>query len=279
MHERADGDIAKRQRIARPDVRVFPRLDRVAHLKPHGRDNVTLLSIRVVQESDAGRAVGIVLNSSHLGGNPILVAAEVNQPVHPLVTATSMPRRDPPLVVAPARRLERHDERLFGLRLGNLFKGVHRHAPAARGRRLVLFDRHSKHSLATLVELVVPPAYKPSKISMRSPSASCTMAFFRSGRRPSKRPILLPFPGMRLVLTLTTLTPKISSTARFTCVLVALSATSKVYLFCSICLVLSSVTSGRMITSRGSISRAPPRSSRPHLSLRSPCCGERHRTH
>ena len=61
--------------------------------RPFGRHDVPLLAVRVVQQRDAGRAIRIVLDRIDLGRHAILVAAEIDQPQLPLVTAAAKPVR------------------------------------------------------------------------------------------------------------------------------------------------------------------------------------------
>src|SRR5690606_35588102 len=95
--------------------------------------------------------------------------------------------------------------------------------------------------------------YRPSMMGIRSPSRRVTTAFFHSGVRPSVRPRRRTFPGTLLVFTFTTLTLKICSMACLICVLVARRSTSKVYWLASMAPVVFSVTTGRLMTSCGSI--------------------------
>ena len=50
----------------------------IAGLQPVGRQDVALLAVDVMQQGDAARAVRIVLDRVDLGGNPVLVAAEID---------------------------------------------------------------------------------------------------------------------------------------------------------------------------------------------------------
>ena len=61
----------------------------VARLQAVRGQDVALLAVDVVQQGDAGRAVRIVLDRIDLGRNAVLVAAEVDQPVRPLVAAAA----------------------------------------------------------------------------------------------------------------------------------------------------------------------------------------------
>src|SRR5262249_20593243 len=70
----------------------------------------------------------------------------------------------------------------------------------------------------------------PSTSSVRSPGASCTIAFFQPRDRPWVRPRRFGFGRTLETRTLATETSKISSTACATCVLWTRSSTLNVYL-------------------------------------------------
>ena len=56
--------------------------------RPFGGDNVTLLAVGIMQQGNPGRAIRIVLDRIDLGGDAVLVAAKVDQPVTLLMPAT-----------------------------------------------------------------------------------------------------------------------------------------------------------------------------------------------
>src|SRR5205807_6978885 len=89
VNHRADGDGPKRERVAGPDVGALARLQLVAHPKPLPRKDVALLPVGVVEQRDASRAVGVVLDVGHLGRDAVLVAAEVD-PAEPSLVAAAL---------------------------------------------------------------------------------------------------------------------------------------------------------------------------------------------
>src|SRR5207302_4902034 len=86
-------DVAERQRVAGTDLRALAALQHVADLHPGRGDDVALLAVEVVEQRDAGVAVGVVLDGGHLGRHAVLAALEVDDAVTLLVAATSVPRR------------------------------------------------------------------------------------------------------------------------------------------------------------------------------------------
>ena len=126
----AERDEPQRQVVARLDVGVARRQHGVADLQPVGAEDVALLAVRVVQERDARRAVRIVLDARHLGGDAELVAAEVDDPEAALVATAPEARGDATVVVAAARPGQRRGERL--LRACSPARA--RRSPGRRGR-------------------------------------------------------------------------------------------------------------------------------------------------
>src|SRR5216683_3714240 len=131
------------------------------------------------------------------------------------------------LVIAPSMLLQLHYQRFLRLRFSNLLECRNRHTTTSRRCWSVLSNWH----------LSTPYALNAS---IDSPSARVTIAFFHSraskgrGAEPLRR-IIRCFPGMRMILTATTFTLKIVSTARRTSILFASNATLKVYWLCFSC--------------------------------------------
>ena len=95
-------DVAERHRVARLDVGVAARDDRVADLQAVGREDVALLAVDVVEERDARGAVRVVLDRRDLGRDADLVALPVDDAVALLVAAAAEADGDAAVVVATA---------------------------------------------------------------------------------------------------------------------------------------------------------------------------------
>src|SRR5439155_23495799 len=86
----------------------------------------------------------------HRARDAELVPLEIDQPVLALVPAAAPPHRDVPVVVAPARLLDRLEQRLLGRRPRNLGEIRDRAEARALRDRLELSNTHYPSSLEDL---------------------------------------------------------------------------------------------------------------------------------
>src|SRR3546814_9661882 len=103
MDDGADRDGAQRHRVARLDVGALTGDDSVADRQALWRQDVALLAVLILDESDEGAAVRIVLQARNLGRHVELAALEVHHAVEALVTAATAARGHPAVIVAAAR--------------------------------------------------------------------------------------------------------------------------------------------------------------------------------
>src|SRR5207302_6235399 len=143
VDHRAEGDRTQRQAVTRADVRLGSRHHAIADAQPDRREDVALLAVDVVEERQARRAVRIVLDGSNARGDVLLVAAEVDDPVAPLVAAAAMAQRDAAVVVAPAALADRRHERRLRTIAGDL-REIEAAAEAAPGRGRLVEDRRHR---------------------------------------------------------------------------------------------------------------------------------------
>ena len=100
MDQGTEGDVADRHGVGRSHVDLGAGNHRVAHLEPDGRQDVALFAVGIVQQSDEGGAIGVVLDGRHPRRHVELVAPEVDDAVPPLVAAAAMAGRDVAVAVA-----------------------------------------------------------------------------------------------------------------------------------------------------------------------------------
>jgi hypothetical protein len=104
--------------------------------------DVALLAVEVVQQGDAAVAVGVVLDRGHLGRHAVLVAAEVDDPVAPLVAAATVPGGLAAVVVAATRAGLLGQQVALGCVLGDLVEVRRGLEPTTGAGRLALADSH-----------------------------------------------------------------------------------------------------------------------------------------
>src|SRR5690606_25939391 len=106
----------------------------------------------VLDESDTGCAVGVVLDPDHSGLAP-LVALEVHNPVAPLVAAAAVARRDAAVVVAATALLKRGQQALLRLALRDIREVIGDGVTPAGGCWLVFLQSHRLGPLKQLDRL------------------------------------------------------------------------------------------------------------------------------
>src|ERR1017187_9840167 len=144
VHHRACRDVLQRQRVADQDVGRRAAHDLHAHLQPVGLKDVAFLPIRIIQQRDPRRAVGIVFDGRDDGRNAGLVALEIYYPVRLLGAAADEPRSHPARAVAPAGALLGFHQRFLGTFLGDVLAGNRRLEAPGRGRGSISLDRHRR---------------------------------------------------------------------------------------------------------------------------------------
>ena len=142
-----NGDVGNGQAVAGLDVGSGGGEDLVACVQAHGSDDITLLAILILHQSDVGAAVGIVLQLQDSGFHIHLVALEVDDTVLALLAAAAMTDGDAAIAVATSILLQHFGEACLGLGvLVDAVKAVDSHVSAGGCGRLKSFNRHSLHS-------------------------------------------------------------------------------------------------------------------------------------
>ena len=94
-----NGNLGKRHGVAGLDVGASAGHDGIANPEALGSQDVALLAVHVVEQSDAGRAVRIVLDRGNLGRHAVLVALEVDATILTLVAAALVTDGDVAMIV------------------------------------------------------------------------------------------------------------------------------------------------------------------------------------
>ena len=162
MDQRADRDIRERQAIAGADFGLRSGDDRIADLQPERSNDVALFAIGIEQQGQAGSAVRIVFDRSHLGGNVMLVALEIDHADISAVAAAAMADGDAAVGIAAAMSARMNDQAALRRGLGDLFECIPGHPTLTGSCGFIFLDCHY---------------FTPSKISRVLPSARVTIAF------------------------------------------------------------------------------------------------------
>ncbi len=153
------GNAGHGQRIAGLDVGLVAGDEHIALLHAERSENIALFTVGIVQERDAGGAVGVVFDVGHGSRDVELVPLEVDDAVQTLHAAAATTARHATMIVAAS---------LFG---ETFRKGLLRRGPRdflKVGNRLKTASRRGGFQLAH------SHVYTPSKNSIFSPDARVT---------------------------------------------------------------------------------------------------------
>ena len=122
MNERADGNFSNGKRITGLKLRFSTCHNNIACLQAHWRQYIALLPVSVVHQGDAGRPVRVILDRGNSCWNVPLVPFKIYNPVHPLVSAANITRRNPAITVSAAGPFQGYQQALLRLVSGDVFK-------------------------------------------------------------------------------------------------------------------------------------------------------------
>src|ERR1700678_3325639 len=116
----AEGDGAKGKSVAEIGGDVVAGDDLCADAEAGGGEDVGFLAVGVLEEGDAGAAIGIVLDGDDLGLDVTLAALEIDDAVLLLVTTADVTGGEAAMIVAAAGATENFDQGFLGGILGDL---------------------------------------------------------------------------------------------------------------------------------------------------------------
>src|SRR4029079_3578971 len=105
--------IFQRHAVADVGGRQRAIFDLIARLQTLWRDDVSLLSVGVMQQSHVGTAIRIVLHGMHPRNHAVLITLEVDNPQRTLMAATAMASGNDTGVVPPPLLLSASDQMLI----------------------------------------------------------------------------------------------------------------------------------------------------------------------
>ena len=146
VDHRPERDVTQGEGIPGLDVSLLAGRDDVSHVEPNRSENIPLLSVPIMQQSDAGRTVRIILDRRHLGGHSILLPAKVNDTVPLLVPAPTMKTGLPATIVAATTFVQGRQQRALGRFFTNLAEVQHALKTSSSRGRFVLSQSHTSDS-------------------------------------------------------------------------------------------------------------------------------------
>lgn len=118
VNESTYGDIAERQRIAGLDVRMGTACNGVANSQTVGSDDISLLAVLILNESDKRASVRIVLKSENSSVHALLISLEVDYSVFSSASAASVTNGYSAVAVSACGLFEGSKKALLGIDLG-----------------------------------------------------------------------------------------------------------------------------------------------------------------
>ena len=139
----AHGDRGERHGVAGLDVDVLRAgNDHVADLEALGSEDIGLLAVHIVEEGNAGRTIGVILDGRDLCRHVIVNALKVDATILALVSATLVTGGDAAVVVAASLLWQGLEKRLLGLVRRDLGEVRNRLEATACARRLEVLYCH-----------------------------------------------------------------------------------------------------------------------------------------
>ena len=105
MNRRARRNVLEWKCVAHQNIGLGTGGHSSAHLEANRLQDVALLAVQIMNQRDASRAVRVVLNGGYAPRHPILLALEIDEAQHLLVTAALMADGQVTRVAASARAL------------------------------------------------------------------------------------------------------------------------------------------------------------------------------
>ena len=138
------GDRRQGHRVAALRLDALAGFDLLTRGQPLWSEDISLLTILVLKERDAGRAVRVVLDTEDRCNLPVLRPTEVDDAIQSLMATATVPDGDLSLVVATTMPLQPLRKRLLRtlLLVCQLGEVADRRPTATRRRRLVFADAH-----------------------------------------------------------------------------------------------------------------------------------------
>ena len=146
-------NIRERKSVADLRCHTCAGLDDLSYFQSVWSDDISLFAIFIFYESDARASVWIVLDSHHFCLAVVIVTTEVDDTVHPLVTASDITDGHLTLVVTAAGLLDRLEQRFIRSLAGNVVKSTDYLIPLTRGYRFEFSYCHCVYLLDVSIKI------------------------------------------------------------------------------------------------------------------------------
>src|SRR3990172_10707593 len=103
MEHHPNRNMSQWESVPHLNLGLRTRHELLPDLKAGRGNDVPLLAVRIIKESDPCRAIRIVLDRRNLGRHPCLVPAEIDEAIHLFVSAATITAPHPPRRVPPPR--------------------------------------------------------------------------------------------------------------------------------------------------------------------------------
>jgi hypothetical protein len=174
VNQRAQGNDAQGQRVARLNICRFSGDNQISRLQLLGGQDVSFVSVHVMEQGDSGGPVRVVFNACDPSRNIQLVPFEINETIASLVTSSAVSTGNPASAVSSSVLGQTTDEGLLGPRGGEFPKGGVRLMSSTSRGRFELLQRHGGSPGARKQPLVLD-AFKEFDLIIRSKGYDCLL--------------------------------------------------------------------------------------------------------
>jgi hypothetical protein len=143
MDRGTQGHAGQWQSISNANLSAETGLHDIPDLQPDRRQDIPLLSVLVVHQSNTGRTIRIVLKRGNGARDSALVPTKINLSVEALMSTPTESYRCPPLVVSRTGAATERGQRFLWPLLREILGRHCGHPAAPRGSRLEYFNSHA----------------------------------------------------------------------------------------------------------------------------------------
>src|SRR5581483_3471004 len=151
MNVSAERNRTKRQRVSQIRSDINARSNRGSYSQSIRRKNIAHLAVRIFNQSNARRAIRVVLDAEDFCRHTVLASFEINLAVFLLVTAANVARGKPAVAVATAAFFLRLNKTPFRSPLCDFIKSWQRLETKRRRQGAEFFKCHNNPGFRSLL--------------------------------------------------------------------------------------------------------------------------------